>query len=93
MQVDFLPFLNFAFRSLVVVVLKVIIRVPEKRAANIRSITIRSPKLVIRRAPADHDTQACCLGPTLCNFEIGHFYHGWDIVAIPDLGVVYDLGA
>ena len=47
--------------------------------------------LAIRRAPADHDTQACCLGPTLCHILIQHFYHEWYIVAIPDLGFVYYL--
>ena len=81
----------FAFWSLVVVVANIVINVPEKRAANIRRKTSRSPMLAIRRAPADHDTQACCLGPTFCNIEIGHFYHGWYIVAIPDPGVVFDL--
>ena len=50
-----------------------------------------SPMLAIRRAPADHHTQACCLGPTFCKIEIGHFYHGWYIVAIRDPGVVFDL--
>ena len=49
--------------------------------------------LAIRRAPADHDTQACFLGLTLCTIVVGHFNHGWYIVAIPDLGVVCDLRA
>ena len=40
--------------------------------------------LAIRRAPADHGTQACCLGPMLCNIVVGNVYHGWYIVAIPD---------
>ena len=52
-------------------------------------MTTGSPMLANRRAPADHDTQACCLGPSLCHFQ--HFYHGWYMVAIPDQGVVYDL--
>ena len=81
----------FAFWSLIVVVANVVIHVPEKRAANIRWMTIGSPMLVIKRAPADHDTQAYCLGLTFCNIEIGHFYHGWYIVATPDPVVVYDL--
>ena len=63
----------------------------KKRAANIRRMTIGSPMLAIRRTPGDPDTQACCLGPTLCNSVIGHFNHGWYIVALPDPGVVYDL--
>ena len=71
----------------------VVIPVPEKRAANIRRIMTGSPMLAIKRAPADHDSQACCLGPTLCNIMTGHFNHGWYIVAIPDPGVVYDLRA
>ena len=83
--------LCFACRSLIVVVCCVVVYVPEKRAANIRRMTIGSPMLAIRRAPADHDTHACCLGPTLCNIVIGHFYHAWYIVAIPEPGVVYDL--
>ena len=33
------------------------------------------------------------LGPTLCNIVIGHFEHGYYILAIPDPGVVYDLHA
>ena len=47
-----------------VVVSYVIIHIPEKREANIRKTTIGSPMLASRRAPADHDTQACCLGPS-----------------------------
>ena len=85
------PGLCFAFWSLIVVVGNIVIHVPEKRATNIRRMTILSPVLAIRKAPADHDTQACSLGPTFCNIEIGHFYHGWHIVAIPDPGVVFDL--
>ena len=73
------------------VVVSYIVVYVEKRAANIRRMTIGSPMLAIRRAPADHDTQACCLGPTLCNIVTGHSNHGWYIVAIPDPGVVYDL--
>ena len=65
--------------------------VPEKRAANIRRMDTGSTMLAIGRALADHDTQACCLGPTFSNIEIEHFYHGWYIVAIPDPGVVLDL--
>ena len=80
-----------AFRSLFVVVCDVIVYVSEKRAANIRRMTTWSPMLTIRRAPADNDTQACCLGPTLCNIVIWHFYHGWYNVDIPGPGVVYDL--
>ena len=72
-------------------VANVVIHAPEKRAANIRRMMTRSPMLAIRRAPADHDTQAFFLGRTFCNIEIGHFYHGWYIVAIPDPGVVFDL--
>ena len=45
--------------------------------------------LAIRRAPADHDTHASCLGPTFCNIVIGHFDHRSYIVAIPDAGLVY----
>ena len=68
------PGLCFAFWSLIVVVANVVIHVPEKRAVNIRRITIVSPMLTIKRAPADHDTQTYCLGPTFCNIEIGHFF-------------------
>ena len=46
--------------------------------------------LATGRAPAVHDTHACCQGPTLCHMLIQHFYHGWYIVAIPDPGVVYN---
>ena len=81
----------FAFWSLIVVVANIIIHVPEKRTANIHRMMIGSPILAIRRAPANHDTQAICLGPTFCNIKIGHFYHEWYIVAIPDPGVVFDL--
>ena len=56
---------------------QVIIHVPEKRTASIRWMTIISPVFAIRRAPADRDTQACWMGPTLCNIVIQHFYHGW----------------
>ena len=76
-----------------VVVSYVVVYIPEKRSANVHRMTIGSPMLAIRRAPANHATQACCLGPTLCNIVIGHFNHGWYIVAIPDPGVVYDLHA
>ena len=65
----------------------------KKRSSQHSQDDDRSPMLAIRRAPADHDTQACCLRPTLCNIVIGHFNHGWYIVAIPDPGVVYDLRA
>ena len=85
------PGLCFAFWSLIVVVANIVIHVPEKRAANICRMTIGSPMLAIRRAPADYDILACCLGPTFCNIEIGHFYHGWYIVVLPDQGVVFDL--
>ena len=78
----------FAFWSLIVVVANIVIRVPKKRAANICRITIRSPIWI---APADYDTQACCLGPTFCNIEIGHFYHGWYIVAVPGPEFVFGL--
>ena len=44
--------------------------------------------LTIKRAPAIHDTQACCLGPTLYNIVIGPFNQGWYIVAIPDPGLL-----
>ena len=80
-----------AFWSLIILVTNIVIHVPEKRAANICKMTNRSPMLAIRREPADHDTQACCLGPTFCNIEIGHFYHGWYIVAIPHPRFVFDL--
>ena len=83
----------FAFSSLDVLGLYVIIRVLEKRAADNRRLTIGSPMLAIRRAPADLDTRASCSGPTLCNIVIGHLNHGWYIVAIPDPGGVYDLRA
>ena len=63
----------------------------KKRAANIRRMTFRSPLLAIKRETADHDTQACCLGPTFGNIVIGQVYYGWYIVAISDPGVVYDL--
>ena len=71
----------------------IVVSVPEKRAANIRMMTTAFPMLAIRRAPVDHDTQACCLGPTLCNIVNGYFDHGWYIVAILDPGVVNDLCA
>ena len=74
-----------------VVVTYIVIHVPEKRAANIRRMTFGSPMLDIKKAPADHDTRASCLGSTLCNIVIGHFYHGWYIVTIQDPGVVDDL--
>ena len=45
-----------------------------KRSANIRRLTIGSPMFAIRRAPGDHDTQACCLGPSLCHILIQHFH-------------------
>ena len=77
--------------SQIVVVSCLIIHVPEKRTANISRMMIESIMLTIKRAPADHDTKACCLGPTLCGIVIGHFNHGWYIVAILDPGVVYDL--
>ena len=32
-------------------------------------MTVRSPMLAIRSAPADHNTQACCLGLTLSYFD------------------------
>ena len=50
---------SFAFWSLIDVFAYIVIYVPEKRAANIRRMTIGFPMLAIRRAPADHDTQAC----------------------------------
>ena len=81
----------FACRSLIVVVSYVIVYVSEKRAANIRRITIEFPMWAIRRAPADNDNQACCLCSTLCKIVIGHFDHGWYIVAIVDPGDVYVL--
>ena len=81
----------FAFWSLNVIVANITIHVPEKKAVNIRGMKIGSPMLAIRRTPADHDTQDGCLGPTFCNVEIGHFYQGWYIMAIPDPGVVFDL--
>ena len=65
----------FAFWSLIVVVANIVIHIPEKRAANISRMTIDSLMFGIRRAPADHDTKACCLCPTFCNIEIGYFYH------------------
>ena len=65
----------FVFWSLIGVVANVI-HVPEKRAANIRRMTIGSPMLAIRRAPADHNTLACYMGPTFCNIEIKHFIMG-----------------
>ena len=49
--------------------------------------TIAGWRLTIRRAPADHDIQACCLGPTLCHILIQHFYHA----LYQTLGVVYYL--
>ena len=81
----------FAFPSLVIVVPKIVIRVPEKRTANFLRMTTRFPMLAIWREPADHDTKASFLGPTLCNIVIRHFYHGWYIVAIPHPRVVYYL--
>ena len=66
----------FPFRSLVGVVPKVTICVPEKRTANIRRITIGSHMLAIKTAPADHDTQVWFQGPTLCNIWIWHFIMG-----------------
>ena len=85
--------IEFSFVVLECPVLSILIHVPEKRATNIRRMTSGSPMLAIKRAPADHDTQACCLGPKFCNIVIGNFYHGWYIVAIPDAGVVYALRA
>ena len=80
---------SFEFTSLVVVVAWFVIRVSEKRAANIRCMTNGTPMLAIRRAPADYDTQASCLGPTLYNIVIRHCFHRWYIVDIPDSGIVY----
>ena len=54
----------FALRSLIVVVSYVVIDVLEKRAANICRMTIGSPMLAIKRAPADYDIQACSLSLT-----------------------------
>ena len=81
----------FAFWSLIVEVANIVIHVPEKGAANIRRMMNESPMLAIKRETANHDTLACCLCPTFCNIEIGHFYHGWYIAAIPDPGIVFDL--
>ena len=69
---------------MICVVPYIIIR--EKRTANIHRVTIGSHMLAIKGTPADRDTQACCLGPTLRYILIRHFYHGRYIVAIP--GVV-----
>ena len=41
-----------------------------------------SLRLPFKGAPDDHDTQICCLGPTLVNF--GFFFYGWHVVAIQD---------
>ena len=60
-----------------------------KRTANICRMTITSLMLAIRRAPADHDNQACCLGTTLRYIFVQHFYHGWYSVAIPDPGFFF----
>ena len=66
----------FAFWSLIIQVANFVNHVPEKSTANIRRMTIGFPMLAIRRTLADHDTQACWLGPKFCNIEMGHFYHG-----------------
>ena len=47
--------------------------------------------MAIRRALADHDTQAFCLDTSLRFISIRHFYHRWYVVAITDPGVVYNL--
>ena len=44
--------------------------------------------LVIKAVPADHDTQICCLGPTLNYILILHIFMGY-IAVILDPGVVY----
>ena len=63
-------------------------------------MTIGSPMSVIKRAPADHDTQARGLGPTLCNIWISHFIMGgilWlyqtqglIMICVPDTDVTDD---
>ena len=73
-QVILFPSPCSTFRSQFVVVCYVVVYVSAKRTANIRRMTIGSPMLAIRRAPADHDTQACCQGPTLCNIVIWLFF-------------------
>ena len=52
------------------------------KTANIRRMTIESPLKTLKRAPADHDTQVCCLDSTLLYILIRHFYHRRHIVAI-----------
>ena len=88
-----------AFASLVDVVLKSSF-VPEKRTANIRRMTIGSPMLAMKRAPADHGTETFRLGPTLGNIRIWHFTMGgilWlyqtqglFIICAPDTDVIDD---
>ena len=58
----------FFFTILVVVAPELVIRVPETRTTSICKMTIENLILAIRRASADHDTQACCLGLTLSYF-------------------------
>ena len=57
------PFLALATFSLVATL--VVVCIPELRIANILRMLIRSPMLATKGTPADHDTQTCCLGPTL----------------------------
>ena len=51
----------------------VIVCVPEIREANIRRMPSGSLMLAIKGAPADHDTQTCCLDLMLNNAWICNF--------------------
>ena len=74
-QVCCLPF--SALVRLIWVVAKVVGCVHEKRPANIRMMPEESSKLVIKGASTDHDTQTCCVDPTLNYVLISEI--GWYI--------------
>ena len=59
--------------SLTFVVAEIIVREPEKRTASNCRMPTKCPMLVIKGAPADHDTQTYCLGPTLSCFDLSFF--------------------
>ena len=52
-------------------------------------MTFGSHILALKRAPVDHDTQACCLGPKMCHILFQHFYRiqGLFIICAPDTNV------
>ena len=61
-------------KSLIYVVTQLTVCIPKNRTANIHSMSIRSPMLPIKGAPANYDTLTCWLGPTLRYVLICHFF-------------------